>query len=199
VSRRRVQLTPELVLQAYRTGYFPMADPSTGEIFWYSPDPRAILPLYAFHTPRSLRQRLRKGLFSLKFNTAFLHVIRSCADREETWISEEIIQVYAKLHEAGHAHSVETWAGEHLAGGLYGVSLGGAFFGESMFSIMPDASKVALVHLVARLRARNFALLDSQFATEHLQQFGVVEIPREDYLELLDNALQITTSFVDPS
>ena len=199
MNRRRVPLTPELVLQAYRIGYFPMADPSTGEVSWYSPDPRAILPLQAFRTTRSLRQRMRKGLFSLKVNTAFLQVIRSCADREETWISEEIMQVYAKLHEAGHAHSVEAWVGEHLAGGLYGVSLGGAFFGESMFSIVPDASKVALVHLVARLRAGNFALLDSQFATEHLQQFGVVEIPREQYLELLDNALQITTTFVDPS
>ncbi len=192
-------LTPERVLQAYRVGYFPMADSLTGEISWYSPDPRAILPLDAFHITRSLRQSIRKGLFSLKINTAFLEVIRSCADRTETWISEEIIRVYDTLHRAGYAHSVEVWAGEQLAGGLYGVALGGAFFGESMFSALSDASKVALVHLVARLRARNFTLLDSQFATEHLQQFGVVEIPRQEYLELLEHALQITTSFVETS
>ena len=192
-------ITPELVLHAYRIGYFPMADSPAGEIAWYSPDPRAILPLDSFHTTRSLRQRMKKGLFDLRINTAFVQVIHSCANREETWISEEIIDTYVKLHHLGHAHSVEAWEKDRLAGGLYGVALGGAFFGESMFSRVTDASKVALVYLVGRLRERSFTLLDSQFTTGHLQQFGSIEIPRREYLKMLAHALSIDTSFVDRS
>jgi leucyl/phenylalanyl-tRNA--protein transferase len=199
VSKGPAGITPELVLQAYRIGYFPMADSSVGEIAWYSPDPRAILPLDTFHTSRSLRQRMKKGLFDLRVNTSFVEVIRSCANREETWISEEIIEAYVKLHHLGYAHSIEAWEKGRLAGGLYGVALGGAFFGESMFSRLPDASKVALAYLVGRLRERSFTLLDSQFTTEHLQQLGSIEIPRDEYLKMLAHALSIDTSFVDRS
>ena len=199
MSKRPAGITPELVLQAYRIGYFPMADSSAGEIAWFSPDPRAILPLDSFHTTRSLRQRMKKGPFDLRINTSFAQVIHSCADRTETWISEEIVETYVKLHQLGYAHSVEAWEKDRLAGGLYGVALGGAFFGESMFSRVADASKIALVYLVERLRERGFTLLDSQFTTGHLQQFGSLEIPREEYLNMLARALLIDTSFVDRS
>jgi len=142
---------------------------------------------------------MKKGLFDLRINTAFVQVIHSCANREETWISEEIVETYVRLHQLGYAHSVEAWEKDRLAGGLYGVALGGAFFGESMFSRVADASKIALVYLVERLRERGFTLLDSQFTTGHLQQFGSLEIPREEYLNMLARALLIDTSFVDRS
>ena len=192
-------LAADVVLKAYRAGYFPMADSSTDTISWYSPDPRAIIPLRDFKVARSLRQRIQKGVFEVRINTAFGNVIRLCADRAETWISEEIIGVYTELHGDGYAHSVESWHGGKLVGGLYGVAIGGAFFGESMFSRMADASKVALVDLVARLRKRGFLLLDTQYVTEHLKQFGVLEIPRTDYLSLLSRALNIRTSFLEPA
>jgi len=193
------QLVPALVLDAYRAGYFPMAEPGTGVISWYSPDPRAIIPLETFKLSRSLRQRVRKQLFQVKVNTAFEHVISLCADREETWISPEIISVYTELHRMGHAHSVESWYDERLVGGLYGVAIGGAFFGESMFSTMTDSSKVALVYLVERLRQKDFCLLDTQFVNNHLKQFGVVEISRSSYLKLLSEAVSVNTHFVGSS
>jgi leucyl/phenylalanyl-tRNA--protein transferase len=187
----------ELLLAAYAAGYFPMAHERSGEIAWYSPDPRAVLPLEAFTISRSLRQTFAKNLFALRVNTAFEEVIRECAGRKETWISEDIVQSYLALHRLGYAHSVEAWREDLLAGGLYGVALGGAFFGESMFSRAANASKVALVHLVARLRSRRFELLDTQFVTPHLARFGAVEIPREEYLARLRSAVTKQRRFVD--
>ncbi|MCU0452622.1 MAG: leucyl/phenylalanyl-tRNA--protein transferase [Bacteroidetes bacterium] len=180
-----------MVEQAYRIGAFPMADPLTGEIAWYAPDPRAILPLDGFCVPRSLRSLVRRRVYEVRWNTAFGDVIRSCAERTETWISPEIIEAYEALHRAGKAHSVEAWKDDRLAGGLYGVSLGGAFFGESMFSQQRDASTVALSALVRRMQERGARLLDIQFVTPHLRRFGAVEIPRAAYLRRLRTALAI--------
>ncbi len=190
-------IPPEILLGAYATGYFPMADSVKGQIHWYSPDPRAIIPIDAFKVSRSLRQTLKKQLFEIRYDTSFEEVIRSCADRKETWISEEIAQSYLELHRLGFAHSVEAWREAHLSGGLYGVALGGAFFGESMFSRRRDASKVALVALVERLRTRKFTLLDTQFVTPHLAHFGATEIPRKEYLTLLNRAVRLKRSFID--
>ncbi|MCK5573805.1 MAG: leucyl/phenylalanyl-tRNA--protein transferase [Bacteroidetes bacterium] len=184
-------LDPALVIMAYCRGYFPMADPQTGSISWYSPDSRAIIPLEGFNVPRSVRRTLRRGMYDLRVDTAFDAVIRSCAARHETWISGEIIRVYGILHGRGFAHSVEAWHKGELAGGLYGVAIRGAFFGESMFSHRPDASKAALVRLVDLIRRAGFVLLDTQFITDHLKQFGACEIPREQYLELLASALKV--------
>jgi leucyl/phenylalanyl-tRNA--protein transferase len=187
-------LTPEVLVSAYACGIFPMD--VEGEIRWFSPDPRAIIPLDTFHTSRSLKQTYRKGRFEIRIDTAFEPVMRACADREEgTWISEEIVGAYVRLHELGLGHSVEAWREGELAGGLYGVALGRAFFGESMFSRQRDASKVALVALVERLRDRGFTLLDVQFMTEHLARFGAVEIPREEYLGRLQAALKTSARF----
>lgn len=188
-------LTPELVLHAYRSGVFPMAD-EEGEIYWFSPDPRCILPLETFHVARSLRQVLRRGVFEVRVDTAFDEVMAACADRAEgTWISNEIIAVYQQLHRQGHAHSVESWQEGRLVGGLYGVALGGAFFGESMFARVSNASKVALAHLVERLKHRGFVLLDAQWSTPHLRTFGAVEIPRREYLRRLRAALTLSCEF----
>lgn len=178
----------ELLIEAYRRGIFPMGL-DDGEIGWFSPDPRAIIPLESFHVPHGLRRALRKGLFEIRFDTCFESVMRCCAEREETWITEEIVASYTQLHHMGLAHSVEAWQGDTLAGGLYGVSMGGAFFGESMFHKVTDASKYALNALVGHLRERGFLLLDTQWTTPHLKTFGVVEIPRKDYLELLERSL----------
>ena len=183
-------LTPELLLEAYGAGFFPMADSREGMIHWYSPDPRGIIPLDAFHVPRTLRRVVRSARYAIRCDTVFERVMRECASREETWISEEIIRAYTGLHREGYAHSVEAWEENTLAGGLYGVALGAAFFGESMFSLTPDASKVALVALVDRLRAGGFTLLDTQFVTAHLRQFGAREISRREYLELLVRAVR---------
>jgi len=191
------RIDPEFVLTAYRNGYFPMAASRSGPISWYSPDPRAIIPLGEFRVSRSLRRTVRQGMFDIRIDTDVPRVIRSCAERDETWISEEIVRVYSLLHSMGYVHTVEAWHGVVLAGGLYGVSIGGAFFGESMFSVKTDASKVALVHLVERLKARGFLLLDTQYINEHLLQFGAREIPRRRYLELLSRALGTQTRFVD--
>jgi len=182
-------LDPDFILDAYRKGFFPMADPGNGEVSWYSPNPRAIIPLDAFRTSRSLRRVVQRQGFLIRVNTSFEDVIRGCATREETWISGRIIASYLSLHRKGFAHSVESWWGEELAGGLYGVSIGGAFFGESMFSVMKDASKVALVHLVDLLRRRGFTLLDTQFINTHVRQFGATEVPRLIYMRLLEKAL----------
>jgi leucyl/phenylalanyl-tRNA--protein transferase len=186
-----------LLLGAYASGYFPMADSKSGPIRWYSPDPRAVIPLEGFKVARSLRQTLKKGSFQVRIDTAFEAVMRGCASREDTWISEEIVGAYVELHRLGRAHSVEAWHGVTLAGGLYGVSLGGAFFGESMFSVERDASKVALVALVERLRERGFGLLDIQFMTPHLARFGAVNLPRRQYLGLLKEALSRNSTFTD--
>lgn len=179
------------------TGYFPMAESRHGEIRWYSPDPRGIIPLDAFKCSRSLRQSLRKGLFEIRINTAFEEVIRACSERDDTWISEEIIQSYLTLYRRGYGYSVEAWKGERLAGGLYGIAVGGAFFGESMFTRVRDASKVALVRLVERLRKRGFLLLDAQYLTPHLARLGTIEIPRTEYLRRLAHAIQKQCRFVD--
>lgn len=195
---RLMKLTPHLLLNAYSQGIFPMAD-RDGTIYWYDPDPRVVIPLDRFHTPRSLERTIRRGGFEIRFDTAFKPVMHACAEpgpgREHTWISPEIIKVYAELHQLGFAHSVETWNNNQLVGGLYGVSLGGLFAGESMFSRATDASKIALVYLVERLRQRGFVLLDTQFMTEHLRHFGAIEIPRHEYHQRLEQALRIWVNF----
>ena len=188
-------LDPDILVQAYRQGAFPMADPQTGRISWFSPDPRAIIPLDKFQSSRSIRQIIKKKVFEVRIDCAFNQVIHGCAERDETWISPEIIQVYCELHTQGLAHSVESWHDGHLAGGLYGVAIGGAFFGESMFTRVDYASSVALVHLVSTLRERHFQLLDTQFLTPHLVRFGAVEIPRKSYLRFLEEALDVVTTF----
>ena len=193
-------LTPDLLLQAYAVGLFPMAerhdDPA---LHWIDPDRRAILPLDAFHLPRRQARTVRAGKFEIRCDSAFDDVMRACAeqteDRRETWINAPILQLYTALFDRGQAHSVEAWRDGRLVGGLYGVSLGGAFFGESMFSRETDASKVALVHLVARLRQGGYALLDCQFTTDHLRQFGVVEVSRNRYRALLAAALKADAGF----
>jgi len=183
-------LDPDLLLRAYSVGVFPMADSRTAEkIFWVEPRRRAILPLNGFRLSRTLRKTLRAGTFTITRDQAFAEVVHHCADRDETWINDEIEQSYAGLHEAGHAHSVEAWQDDELVGGLYGVRLGAAFFGESMFSLKPDASKVALAWLVARLIVGGYRLLDCQFMTPHLKSLGAVEISQKDYLVLLASAL----------
>lgn len=184
-----IRLTPTVLVRAYANGIFPMGDDRTGTVQWYSPDPRAHLPLDDVHVPHNLRRRIRKREFTVTSDQAFDRVIRACADRDRTWITPRIIRAYTQLHEQGVAHSVECWQDDTLAGGLYGVGLGGAFFGESMFFEISNASKVALIHLARQLRAGGFLLLDTQYSTEHLERFGVVEIPRDDYLDTLNDAL----------
>ena len=187
------RLDPRLLLQGYATGIFPMADSRDAEdLFWVEPKNRAIIPLARFHVSRSLRRTLRSGRFTVTRDRDFAGVIRACADRPETWINAELERAMIALHGSGHAHSIEVWAPNsdpRLVGGLYGVKLGRAFFGESMFSRTTDASKVALAWLVARLKVGNFTLLDCQFMTDHLASLGAVSIPREDYVALLAAAL----------
>jgi len=187
-----------LLLNAYTQGLFPMAE-ENGDIYWYGPDPRAILPLDRFHVPRRLARAARQGRFEIRADTAFRRVMELCAapapGRATTWINDELIDAYTQLHQAGFAHSVEAWQDNKLVGGLYGVSVGGLFAGESMFSRKRDASKVALVHLVDRLRQGGFVLLDTQFVTPHLAQFGVTEIPRREYKRRLKAALQVPAQF----
>ncbi len=187
-------IAPALLLEAYATGLFPMAM-ENGAMGWFSPDPRGIIPIREFHIPHGLRKLLRRNPFEIRINTAFAETLRGCADRDSTWISESIHHSYLALHRLGSAHSVEVWQDHALVGGLYGVSLGGAFFGESMFSRVPNASKVALAALVARLQERGFVLLDTQWVTEHLTQFGAHEIPRSTYLKALRQALPLPCSF----
>lgn len=187
-------IEPELLLQGYRLGVFPMAM-EDDSIAWFSPDPRAIIPLEDFHVPHGLRRIWRKKIFEIKIDNRFAEVIRACAKREDTWINREIIKSYERLHELGYAHSVEAWSKGKFAGGLYGVAVGGAFFGESMFHRERDASKIALVALVEHLRARKFALLDTQWLTPHLQQFGAIEISRSHYLRRLCGAVELPRKF----
>lgn len=183
-------LDPRLLLQGYASGIFPMADSrDADELFWVEPRNRAIIPLDRFHLSRSLARTLRSGRFQVTRDRDFAAVISACADREETWINAELEQAMLALHGSGNAHSIEVWDDEELVGGLYGVKLGRAFFGESMFSRMTDASKVALAWLVARLKAGNFTLLDCQFMTEHLASLGAVSVTRETYVALLAAAL----------
>jgi leucyl/phenylalanyl-tRNA--protein transferase len=183
-------LDPRLLLRGYAAGIFPMADSrEADDIFWVEPRNRAIIPLDGFHVSHSLARTLRKGRFTVTRDRAFAQVIRACAEREETWINAEIERATLGLHAAGHAHSIECWSGDDLVGGLYGVRLGRAFFGESMFSRMTDASKVALAWLVARLRLGHFTLLDCQFMTPHLASLGAITVARSTYIELLSGAL----------
>ncbi len=188
-------IASELLLQGYRLGVFPMAMENNA-IEWFSPDPRAILPLEEFHASHALQRVWRKGVFEIKIDNRFADVIRACAGREDTWINPEIVESYERLHELGYAHSVETWSEGKLAGGLYGVAIGGAFFGESMFHRERDASKIALVALVEHLRAKKFVLLDTQWLTPHLQQFGAIEISRAHYLRRLSRAVELSRQFL---
>lgn len=187
-------LTPTLVLRAYAMGVFPMAESHDAEtVFWIDPDRRGILPLDTFHVPRRLKRTVRQDKFEVRCDTDFQGVIDGCAAateiRRDTWINPEVRNLFAALHSMGVVHTVECWQDGSLVGGLYGLQLGGVFFGESMFSRARDASKVALVHLAARLVHGGFSLLDSQFLTEHLAQFGAIEIPRDEYRDLLDLAI----------
>jgi leucyl/phenylalanyl-tRNA--protein transferase len=189
-------INPALLLSAYQSGLFPMGL-DTGEIGWFSPDPRGVLPLESFHVPARLARVVRRHTFEVRIDTRFEQVMRACAERpgEGTWINDEILESYIELHRLGFAHSVEAWQGGQLAGGLYGVHLGRAFFGESMFHRVADASKVALVALVERLKTRGFLLLDTQWTTPHLEQFGAIEIPRDEYLRRLARALKGQSEF----
>ncbi|QDB99259.1 leucyl/phenylalanyl-tRNA--protein transferase [Mesorhizobium sp. 8] len=190
----------DLLLKAYASGVFPMAESASDpEVFWVRPETRGIIPLDGFHVPRSLAKTLRKGRFDIRFDSDFEATIDACAEKREertsTWINAPIRQAYVELHRMDHAHSVEAWRDDRLVGGLYGVSLGRVFFGESMFSRETDASKVCLVHLVERLKARNFVLLDTQFTTEHLKRFGAVDVPRAKYETMLAEALKGSATF----
>lgn len=188
------RLTPQLLLQAYAIGYFPMSeDRFARDVFWVRPDIRGVLPIRGLHVSRSLRKTVRRAPFDIRVDTAFADVMKGCAapqpDRWQTWINGQILDAYEQLHELGFAHSVEAWIGEELVGGLYGVSIGGAFFGESMFSRVTDASKVCLVHLAARLNAGGYVLHDTQFTTDHLKSFGAEEVPAKDYAVRLKGAV----------
>ncbi len=191
-----LSFTPTGIEFAYRRGIFPMYHEDTQEMYWYQPDPRTILPLDGFHTSRSLAKTIRQGIFDVRINTDFEGVMRGCADRAEgTWISEEFIALYGELHRMGKAHCVEVWRDKRLAGGTYGVALGGAFMAESMFHRETDASKVALHALVSRLNERGFALLDTQYLTPHLQSLGAIEIPHRVYYDRLKRALRLDCKF----
>jgi leucyl/phenylalanyl-tRNA--protein transferase len=187
-------IPPELIEEAYRQGIFPMADEG-GRIRWYSPDPRTIIDLDRFHISRRLTRRIRQRKFEITVNRDFEGVLRGCANRKETWISEGIAAAYSALNRLGKAHSVEAYYEERLAGGIYGVSLGGAFMGESMFTIVRDASKVCLAFLVGRLKERGFILFDVQFTTPHLKRFGAVQVSRREYLRRLEKALALPCRF----
>ncbi len=197
MSDAAFELTPEMLLRAYACGLFPMAESRDDpELFWVDPDMRGIIPLDRFHVPRRLARRVRQGPYDIAVDRAVEEVIRACAEeRDETWINDQIIDLYVALHGLGHVHSVECWCEGALVGGLYGVALGGAFFGESMFTRAPDASKIALVHLVDRLRRGGFRLLDTQFVTAHLETFGAIEVPRARYHALLREALAVEATF----
>ena len=194
-------LTPELLLEAYRHGLFPMAySAGSPYVHWICPELRGQLPIAGLHLSRSLKNTLRAAPFEIRIDTAFNDVIRECAaktdKRPETWINDQIIKAYIKMHESGHAHSIECWQDDKLVGGLYGVRLGGAFFGESMFSRVTDASKVALAHTAARLWKGGFQMFDTQFVNDHLKQFGVYEMPHPEFKIALAEATKIDADFV---
>ena len=191
---RQPDITPDLLLRAYSIGLFPMADSADDpELFWVEPELRGIIPLDDFHISKSLAKTIRRAPFDIRYDTAFEQVMDGCAapapDRPTTWINAKIRSLYATLHSMGHAHCVEAWENGELVGGLYGVSLGSAFFGESMFSRRTDASKICLVHLVQRLRKQGFVLLDTQFTTEHLKNFGAIDVPKARYEKMLARAI----------
>ena len=194
------KITPNLLIEAYKVGAFPMAnnhdDP---KIEFFNPDPRGIIPLETFHIPRSLRKLIKKGIFKVTYNAAFSSILEGCSqvsrNRPTTWINHEIKTLYNQLFDMGYCHSIEIWCKENIVGGLYGVSIGGAFFGESMFSLKPNASKIALVHLVASLKQEGFVLLDSQFTNKHLAQFGAIDISRENYKKRLRFAINREARF----
>ena len=193
-------IPPDLLLRAYATGVFPMAEHADDpEVFWVRPETRGIIPLDKFHVPKSLRKLMRQAPFEIRFDTDFTGVVAACAEpgpeRQDTWINEPIREAYTELFRRGHCHTVEAWREDRLVGGLYGVSLGRAFFGESMFSREPNASKICLVHLVERLRERGFILLDTQFTTPHLKRFGALDVPRGRYEQLLQDALEGSAKF----
>lgn len=195
-SKNLPKITPELLLHAYSVGVFPMSEGGQhDEVFWVDPEQRGIIPLAKFHISRSLAKRMRKGGYSVAINTDFMGVVEACADRPETWINKEIFHLYMALHHQGYAHSLEIWENGHLIGGIYGVAIGAAFFGESMFSHQPNASKIALAHLVDRLNIGGFTLFDTQFLTTHLASLGAVEITRNKYRALLDIALNRQADF----
>jgi leucyl/phenylalanyl-tRNA--protein transferase len=200
MTRPLEKFTAEHLIKAYALGIFPMAESADAEtLFWVDPEYRGILPLDGFHIPARLARTVRQDVFDVHVDLDFPGMMRACAksraERPSTWINDEIISLYTELHERGLAHSVECWKDRYLAGGLYGVALGGAFFGESMVSFERDASKVALVHLIARLKAGNYSLLDTQFVTDHLRRFGAIEIPKERYHKLLEKALTTPADF----
>ena len=196
MSGRRLALTPEGVELAYRHGIFPMADERSGEVLWFRPDPRAVIPLDGFHVSRSLARTLKRGRFEIRADTDFEGVMRGCADRPEgSWIDDRFIAVYGALHRGGKAHSVEAWREGRLVGGTYGLALGGAFMAESMFHRETDASKVALAALVQHLTERGFTLLDVQYLTPHLASLGAIEIPRAEYEARLAKALTLPRHF----
>lgn len=189
-------LTPQILLKAYSCGLFPMSESADDpELFWVDPEIRGIIPLDQFHIPKSLKKAINRNTFEIKINSDFGAVMRACAeettDRPTTWINDTILDLYQGLHETGHAHSVEAWQDQKLVGGLYGVSLGSAFFGESMFSRVTDASKICLTYLVKHMIKNDFTLLDTQFTTDHLKRFGAIDIPRDEYGILLSKAMEV--------
>ena len=190
-------LSPELLLNAYASGVFPMAESREDEeLFWVDPHFRGVFELDRFHISRSLAQHIRQEPFQIRIDTAFMKVVAGCADRTETWINAQLLDLYEQLHLMGYAHSLEVWDNETLVGGVYGLAIGGAFFGESMFSRRTDASKIALVYLVDRLRIGGFSLFDTQFITPHLTSLGAVEIPRDEYHRRLEHALTVDVNFL---
>ncbi len=194
------QITPQILLKAYACGIFPMAESAEDPtMMWIEPDMRGIIPLDDFHIPRRLKRTMRTTNYQFKVDSDFSAIMNACAevapDRPSTWINNQIHELYRSLHEMGYCHSVEVWEGDQLVGGLYGVSLGTAFFGESMVSRARDTSKLALIHLVERLKAGGYTLLDTQFITDHLKQFGAIEVPKDDYKALLDHAMQARANF----
>jgi leucyl/phenylalanyl-tRNA--protein transferase len=186
---------PEVVLNAYKEGYFPMADDRDGDIYWHSPDPRAIFPINEIVPPKKVAKSIKNKQFNYTINNRFSEVIMSCANRDFTWINEDIINTYIDLNENGYAHSIEVYQNDNLVGGLYGVAMNGAFFGESMFNLVPDAAKAAFYFLVEHLNSKGFMLLDSQYLNPFTQQLGAIEIDRNLYLYLLDRALELDCKF----
>lgn len=186
---------PEVMLSLYSRGAFPMANSESGKVDWYYPEIRTVIPLNNYNFPRSLKKIIPNLNFTVRFDSDFTSVVKSCANRKETWISEDIIQAYLRLEKLGHVHTVETWSDNKLVGGLYGITYQGAFFGESMFSIVPQSSKYALIKLIEHLNEKNFVLLDVQFITEHLKMFGAVEISLKEYQQLLEKAYECNCSF----
>jgi leucyl/phenylalanyl-tRNA--protein transferase len=192
-------ITAEMALSGYLQGVFPMAE-ADGNIYWYEPDPRAIIPIDTYKPSKSLRPVINQKVFEIRLNSDFEGVIRNCSkprdDEDGVWISEDIIQVYTQLHKMGFAHSIESWKDGKLVGGLYGVALGKVFFGESMFHILPNASKVAFHHLILRLREKEFGLLDTQFINDNVARFGAIEIPKEDFWDLLEENVSLEQKFI---